>query len=345
MPLAQRRKLGGPLFNLSPLRVKTGRLALIMLAGLLALAACDAAPTGPGGAPAVPTATLPVGVPANPQPQPPAQNPVQSLPSAPDAAAIVNGVPIPLAAYQRQVDQYQAALVQQGMNLNSPDAQAQLTQLRQLLLDNMIDDQLIAQEAAKEGVSVSDADLDAAMQQLIDAAGGQAAFEQTLAASGQTLDDARQLQRTQMLNNLMRDRVLQSVGSQSEQVHARHILVDSPATAEALLAQIQAGADFGDVARQSSMDTLTKASGGDLGWFPRGVLVSKEVEDAAFALQPGQISPVIKSEFGYHLVQTLERDPARTVDPDTLLRLQQQAIEQWLNRLRAAAQVQRLAPQ
>jgi len=331
------------LFNLSPLRGPAGRMMLILLAGLLALAACESAPVGPDGAPAVPTATLPVGVPANPQP--PAQNPVQPLPSAPDAAAIVNGVPIPLADYQRQIDQYQAALVQQGMNLNSPEAQAQLVQLRQLLLDNMIDDQLIAQEAAKEGVGVSDADLDAAMQQLVDAAGGQAAFEQTLAAAGQTLDDARKLQRTQMLNNLMRDRVLQSVGSQSEQVHARHILVDSPATAEALLAQIQAGADFGEVARQSSMDALTKASGGDLGWFPRGVLVSKEVEDAAFALQPRQISPVIKSEFGYHLVQTLERDPARSVDQDTLLRLQQQAIEQWLSRLRAAAQVQRLAPQ
>jgi len=311
----------------------------------LMLGACDAAPSAPGGVPAVPTATLPVGVPVNPQPNAPASQPVQPLPSAPDAAAIVNGVPIPLDAYQRQIDQYQAALVQQGLNLNSPEAQAQITQLRQLILDNLIDDELIAQEAARQGVSVSDAELDAAMQQLVEAAGGQAAFEQTLAAAGQTVDDARRLQRTQMLNNLMRDRVLQSVGSQSEQVHARHILVDAPATAEALLAQIQNGADFGEVAKQSSMDALTKPNGGDLGWFPRGVLVSREVEDAAFALQPGQVSPVIQSEFGYHLVQTLERDPARQVDPDTLLRLQQQAIEQWLNKLRAAAQVQRLAPQ
>jgi parvulin-like peptidyl-prolyl isomerase len=194
-------------------------------------------------------------------------------------------------------------------------------------------------------VSVSDADLNTAMQQLVDSAGGQAAFEQTLKLSGQTLDDARNLQHTQMLNNLMRDRVIAKLGGQSDQVHARHILVDSAATAEALLAQINAGADFGQVAQQSSMDSLTKANGGDLGWFPRGVLVSKEVEDAAFNLQPGQMSGVIQSAFGFHLVQVLERDANHQSDPDQLLKLQQQAVEQWLSGLRTAAKVERLAGQ
>jgi peptidyl-prolyl cis-trans isomerase D len=82
---------------------------------------------------------------------------------------------------------------------------------------------------------------------------------------------------------------------------------------------------------------LTKAAGGDLGWFPRGVLVSKEVEDAAFALQPGQVSGVVQSAFGFHIVQVLERDPSRPVDQDTLLTMQKAAVEQWLAGLRAAA--------
>jgi parvulin-like peptidyl-prolyl isomerase len=296
----------------------------------------------------VPTVTLPAAQPPAAQPQAPANPPpAQPQPAQPanTAAAIVNGQAIPIGLYQQQYDQFKAALIQQGLDANSPDGQAQLQQMSQLILDNLIDDALIAQEAAKQGVSVSDADLNAAMQQLADSAGGQAAFEQTLTLSGQTLDDARNLQRTQMLNNLMRDRVIASLGAQSDQIHARHILVDSAAAAEALLAQITAGADFGQVAQQSSQDTLTKASGGDLGWFPRGVLISKEVEDAAFNMQPGQISGVIQSAFGFHLVQVLERDANRQPDADQLLKIQQQAVEQWLSGLRAAAKVERLAGQ
>ena len=247
--------------------------------------------------------------------------------------------------YQQQYDQFKAAMIQQSLDANSPDGQAQLTQLSQQILDSLIDDVLIAQEAVKEGVSVSDADLNTAMQQLTDSAGGQAAFEQTLKLSGQTLDDARTLQRTQMLNNLMRDRVIANLGSQTDQIHARHILVDSAATAEALLAQIKAGADFGQVAQQSSQDSLTKASGGDLGWFPRGLLISKEVEDAAFSLQPGQISGVIQSAFGFHIVQVLERDANRPLDADQSAKLQPQAMERWLSGLRAAAKVERIAGQ
>ena len=319
---------------------------LALVAVLVGSVACSGA--GPSGGPtaapnapeSVPTATLP---PVAGQPAGQVAN--STVMPALQAAAIVNGQAIPLGAYQEQVSQFQAALVAQGLDPNSQDGQAQLAQMRQQVLDNMIDDVLIAQAAAKEGVSVSDADLDAAMQKLIADAGGQVAFEQSLVVSGQTLDEARALQRTQMLNNLMRDRVLANVPTTAEQVHARHILVDSEATAQALLAQIQAGADFAQLAQQASQDNLTRDSGGDLGWFPRGVLVSKEVEDAAFALQPGQVSGVVHSAFGYHIVQVIERDPARQLDPEQLLKVQQQAVEQWLAGLRASADVQRLAGQ
>jgi parvulin-like peptidyl-prolyl isomerase len=249
-----------------------------------------------------------------------------------------------MSAYVHEVELRKAGLTQRGINVNTPQGQAQLAQEKQLALDGMIDDMLMAQEAAKQGVTVTDAEVDAALQEIIKQIGSQAAFEQLLQKSGQTLADARALQKTQMLNNKMRDRVVGTIQT-VEQIHARHILVDSQATAQALLAQIQAGADFGQVAQQSSRDTLTKANGGDLGWFARGTLVSKELEDAAFALQPGQISGVVQSAFGYHLIQVLERDPARKLEGDQLLKVQQQAMENWLNGLRAQAKVQRLAGQ
>jgi peptidyl-prolyl cis-trans isomerase D len=107
----------------------------------------------------------------------------------------------------------------------------------------------------------------------------------------------------------------------SEEVRARHILI-RPATqdeqgwrdAQTRLREVAQramapGADFAALARQYSEDEGSKASGGDLGWFGRGRMV-KEFEDAVFALQVGQVSGPVKSQFGYHLIKLEERRPA-----------------------------------
>jgi len=309
-----------------------GWVVLAVVAGMI-VAACSSTPA-PVGKAGVPTATAGV---AKSQ-----AAPSTAVPQGP--AAIVNGQEIPMAAFVGEVEKRQAGLAQSGVNLNTPQGAAQLEQEKQQALDNMIDDVLVMQEAARQGVAVSDAELDAEMQKIITGLGGQAKFEEQLKLAGQTLEEARSMQRMQMLYLKMRDRVVSNLQT-AEQVHARHILVDSQATAQALLAQIQAGADFGQIAQQSSQDTLTRANGGDLGWFARGTLPAKEVEDAAFALQPGQVSGVVQSAFGYHLVQVLERDPARKLEGGVFVEIQKQAMDNWLNGLRTQANVQRLAGQ
>lgn len=107
---------------------------------------------------------------------------------------------------------------------------------------------------------------------------------------------------------------------QEEQVRAKHILfstreggpdVDARAKARAdsLLDAIREnGGDFGELARQFSQDPSAAANGGDLGWFGRGRMV-REFEEAAFALKPGEIGPVVKTAFGYHIVKVEERRP------------------------------------
>ena len=87
-------------------------------------------------------------------------------------------------------------------------------------------------------------------------------------------------------------------------VHCAHILVRTEKEAQAAIERLQRGEKFANVSKEISLCPSGKR-GGDLGTFGRGKMV-KEFEDAAFALQKGQISPIVKTKFGYHIVRRLE---------------------------------------
>jgi len=88
------------------------------------------------------------------------------------------------------------------------------------------------------------------------------------------------------------------------QVRCAHILVKSESEAKAVLERLNKGEKFANVAREVSCCPSGKR-GGDLGTFGRGKMV-KEFETAAFALQKGQVSPLVKTKFGYHVIKRLE---------------------------------------
>jgi len=133
----------------------------------------------------------------------------------------------------------------------------------------------------------------------------------------------------------LQERVEKAVGEEQvpatqEQVHARHILVATEDAARDVLTQLQGGADFAQLASTLSTDPGSKDKGGDLGWFSKGVM-DKPFEDAAFALQPGQLSDVVHGANGYHVIQVLERDPNRAIDAAQLQSLRQKAGSDWLD--------------
>lgn len=98
--------------------------------------------------------------------------------------------------------------------------------------------------------------------------------------------------------------------AQPEMVKVAHILVAEKEEAEALLQQLQQGADFALLAKQQSLDTESATYGGALQWFSRGQM-EPTFEEAAFALEPGQTSPIIATSHGYHIIRAEGKDPAK----------------------------------
>ena len=93
-------------------------------------------------------------------------------------------------------------------------------------------------------------------------------------------------------------------GIMPNKIHCSHILVKNAATANEVLEKIKNGADFGALAAEYSIDG-SRRRGGDLGFFGRGAMV-RPFEDAAFALNKGEISKPVKTEFGYHIIKRIE---------------------------------------
>jgi peptidyl-prolyl cis-trans isomerase C len=141
----------------------------------------------------------------------------------------------------------------------------------------------------------------------------------------------------------------QAAAPEQEQVRARHILVPNEADARAILTQIQGGASFEEVARSRSTDPAGRSNGGDLGFFSRTDMVP-EFANAAFALQPGQLSPApVRTPFGWHVIRVEERRTTRGPDFDEARdTLRQRMIEEEVNavieRVRAAARIERVEP-
>jgi parvulin-like peptidyl-prolyl isomerase len=163
-------------------------------------------------------------------------------------------------------------------------------------------------------------------------------YEAVREATGLTEADLRYLMEGSLYRTKLSDAIRAEAPTTAEQVHARHILVATREEAESIVARLEAGEDFAALAAQLSQDTSNKDDGGDLGWFPRGQMVESFAE-AAFALQPGETSDVVETEFGFHVVRVEEREADRPLESAALQSAQDQAWEDWLAAQRLSDQV------
>ena len=256
-------------------------------------------------------------------------------------AARVNGVAISLDLYNRQVAQAQAAMVSQGLDPNSAAGKEALKSLKQQVLDQLINDVVIGLQAEKEGVKSTDNDLNARLAQMVTDAGSVDKLNEYLTKNQISLGDLCSQLRSQIAGEAMLSRVASTLPTNVEQVHARHILVTTAALAQAVLLQVRQGRDFAALAKQYSIDEASKSNGGDLGWFPKGVM-EPQFETIAFQLRAGQASEVVQTQFGYHIIKVEERETSRSLPPELVQNARQQAFLAWLQAVRDTMKIERL---
>jgi len=157
-------------------------------------------------------------------------------------------------------------------------------------------------------------------------------------STGLTEEDYRAIVRTQLLTERMQEFVGEEVPTSELQMRARHILVDTEEEANAVLERLQQGEDFATVAMEVSQDTGSAEEGGDLGWFPLGVM-DTAFEDVAFSLAVGELSGVVESSYGFHIILVEERDEDRELDADMLEQRKSESFQAWLLDLEAEADI------
>jgi hypothetical protein len=126
--------------------------------------------------------------------------------------------------------------------------------------------------------------------------------------------------------------------SQAGEIRARHILVATEEEAEEILIELKQGADFSELAKLKSIDANSAVNGGDLGFFSKGQMI-EEFEEAAFKLRVGQLSPVVPTQYGYHIIKrepdAIPYSEARDQIKEILLTdLYNNAIDLYIEQLR-----------
>jgi peptidyl-prolyl cis-trans isomerase C len=293
--------------------------------------------------------------------------------NTPPNAATVNGKPIPMSLYTTQVDRL---LKQFSLTGRKIDAN-QTSTMKKRILDNLIAREVLKQEAEKRGIKADPAMVNSQIETFKKSTTPEK-FDASLKQMNMTEASFRDYLATEFTIKKLIDTDLAAKTTVTPQevkafydsnpelfktpamVRASHILVKvdknaSPKQKAAALAKIKAirkrilkGEDFAKVAREVSDDTGTKANGGDLNFFAKGQMVP-EFEKVAFSLKPGQVSGIVKTQFGYHLIKVTATKPPGTIPFDKIkdrieqhLKAQQlqKALPEYIESLKSKAKIQ-----
>jgi len=254
-----------------------------------------------------------------------------------DKAAIVNGTVITLKTFDHEVKILMDRMAREGRQVQD----AQVTAIKKEILDSLIAQELLYQKSQKSGIKVDAKDLDGKMESIKGGFQDEDAFKKAIAAMEVSEEEMkRKIGKNLAIDALLKEELAGKVMvtdaeskkfydehpdlfKRGEQVKASHILVKVDPSAggdekaqsrkkmETIQKKLKKGEDFAAMAKEYSQ-CPSSSRGGDLGYFERGKMV-KPFADAAFALAPNQVSGIVETQFGYHLIKVLDKRPATTV--------------------------------
>jgi len=291
-----------------------------------------------------------------------------AAPEFPEIVARVNGTEITRVAFLNRATALKGQLPATQIN---PD-------FYKRVLDDMVGGELLYQTVEKKGLAPTAPEIDAEIESQKGRFGGHAELKKALEAQGLTLDDLRlELQKEIGIQKLIESEYIPAITvsagekrkfydentaqmQRPEQFRVAHILllVEASATPEvkeevrkkagAIRSLLDAGQDFAELARKNSGDPGSKDSGGELPWMSPGQTVPP-FEAAALALAPGEISPVVETQFGFHIIKLHEKRSAGLmpyeevegrIDEFLKRRTLQQKIETEIQTLKAQGKVE-----
>jgi peptidyl-prolyl cis-trans isomerase C len=210
-----------------------------------------------------------------------------------------------------------------GWPMNDETKAMMAEQVHEQVVDMVVDKTLIDEQLKAKKIDVNDAEINARFEEMVKDSGQKLEeIEAMLAKQGATIKDASYKAVTDAdANKFYTDNP--QYFQQPEQVQASHILIKTDekadeatkaaakAKAEELLKKVKAGGDFAALAKENS-DCPSKERGGDLGLFGRGQM-TPPFETAAFAMKVGDISDVVETQFGYHIIKLTDKKDASTI--------------------------------
>jgi peptidyl-prolyl cis-trans isomerase C len=313
------------------------------------------------------TATAPASSAAAGAQTPTAQEPaIKPVPAElPDIIAKVNGETISKADVEKAVQ----AIEQQNGGPVPPD---QRDRVIRGVLDQLVSLRLLVQETKARKLTAPTADVDARIAQLRSQFPTEEAFKQALASQKVTIEQLRadaqsELNVTKMLQAEIESKVAVTPAQvqdfyaknpdrfkQGERVRASHILLRVPEQADAaakaavktkaddVLKQVRAGKDFSALAKQYSEDPGSAPNGGDLNYFQKGQMVGP-FDQAVFSLKVGEVSGVVETQFGFHIIKVTDKQAERTVPLDEVRPQVQQFLENQARQEQTQALLKSLA--
>ena len=246
------------------------------------------------------------------------------------AIATVGGVPITQAQFDQYINQAKASAGQNGQPAFPSPGTTTYNRYAAEIVNYLVEQQVVLNGAAKQKISVSDADVQTQLQQIAAQYGGTQKMYAAAQKAGMNADQLKTYVKNSLLGQKLYQKVIGTSTPTAAQMQAyykankaqfdqaatrtvRHVLVKTKAQAlkvQALLAANNTTANWAKVAKQYSIDTGTKNSGGSLGPITRGQMV-KPIENAAFSLPLNTVSVPVKSQYGWHVIEVTAVTPAK----------------------------------